>query len=120
MTLADTMHGAVTAVATAAESNDPFAGSTSYLLTQGVLGVFAILSVLTFRVFWKREVARSDRERDDLTARAEKAEAEVARLNRDIQEKLVPALMESTAGRTNSLQLLGEFAAVLKERRGSG
>lgn len=112
--------GAFGVIAAAGVGTDPFGGSTSYLLTQGVLGVFAVLAVLTFRVFWKREIARSDREHEDLTARAEKAEVEVARLNRDIQEKLVPALMDSSIGRTNSLQLLAEFAAVLKERRGSG
>lgn len=73
---------------------------TAVFLQYGVLGVFAIFGLAFFRTVYKRESERADR-----------AEAALAELNRDVRDKVIPVLTE--ANRTVS-----EAALLLRETKG--
>jgi hypothetical protein len=64
----------------------------------GVLGVFAILLVWFAKFMINRETARADR-----------LEAEVVRLNNTIQEKVIPALMSATGAVEESTEMLRDM-----------
>lgn len=64
----------------------------------GVLGVFAVLLVWFAKFMIARETARADR-----------LEAEVVRLNNTIQEKVIPALMSATGAVEESTEMLRDM-----------
>lgn len=70
----------------------------------GVLGIFAVLLILFARVSYKRETDRADR-----------LEAENARLNTWVQEKAIPALLASARANEDSQALLQEMYQGLKD-----
>jgi hypothetical protein len=57
---------------------------TGIFLQYGVLGVFALFGLYFFRIVYKRETERADR-----------AEVQLAELNRDIRERIIPVLTEA-------------------------
>jgi hypothetical protein len=57
---------------------------TAVFLQYGVLGAFALFGLWFFRTVYKRETERADR-----------AEAALADLNRDVREKVIPVLTEA-------------------------
>lgn len=75
------------------------------LAKNGLLG----LAVLALGVIAYRLILRE-------TARADRAEAALAELNREIREKAIPALMESARATTDATQAVKDMA-VLRERR---
>lgn len=72
---------------------------SAIFLQYGALGVFALVSLGFFRTVYKRETERADR-----------AENALAELNKDVREKVVPALTE--ANRT-----VAEMANLLRDSR---
>lgn len=77
----------------------PAEGVTSTFLQFGVLGAVALLGLWFVLTAYRREVARGDT--------AEKALAE---LNREMRDKVIPALTEAT-------RALAEYAQSLRDRR---
>lgn len=79
-------------------------GADYTVLSQyGVLGVFAVLLVWFARLMITRETARADR-----------LEAEVVRLNNIIQEKVIPALMSATGSVEESTEMLRDLQRDLR------
>jgi hypothetical protein len=72
----------------------------------GVLGIFAMLLVWFARFMIARETARADR-----------LEAEVVRLNNVIQEKVIPALMSATGAVEESTEMLRDMQRDLRSGR---
>lgn len=72
----------------------------------GVLGVFAVLLVWFAKLMIGRETARADR-----------LEAEVVRLNNTIQEKVIPALLSATGAVEQSTEM---FRDLQREMRVEG
>lgn len=83
----------------AANAADPTAGITSTFLQFGVLGAVALLGLWFVLTTYRREVNRADA--------ADKALAE---LNREMRDKVIPALTEATGA-------LVECARILRDRR---
>jgi hypothetical protein len=83
-------------VAAAAEES----GGPNYAVLgqYGVLGVFAVLLVWFAKFMIARETARADR-----------LEAEVVRLNNIMLEKVIPALMSATGAVEESTELLRDL-----------
>lgn len=97
----------------AAAVAEPVADSTAVLLAYGPLGVFAIISIISGRVIWKRfsELLVA------ATARAESAEAKNDLLVEKMLEQvnaIVPVLTRSTDA---TAEMLAELAAARRERR---
>lgn len=63
---------------------DPSGEIISVFLQYGVLGAFALFGLWFFRMVYKRETERADR-----------AEAALSDLNRDVREKVIPVLTEA-------------------------
>jgi hypothetical protein len=89
------------ALIVAAESSD-----VPDLWSKSGLVILAALSVGAVKVLFAREVKNSDYHKD----RAEKAEAEVRRLNAEIQSSTLPAVVKAT-------EVMAALAA--RARRGS-
>jgi hypothetical protein len=70
----------------------------------GVLGVFAVLLVWFAKLMIGRETARADR-----------LEAEVVRLNNTIQEKVIPALMSATGAVEESTEMIRDLQRDMRE-----
>ena len=80
----------------------PSGGSTDVLgnlLQYGVLGILAIILIVFANNAYKREASRADR-----------AEAEVARLNNVIAEKVVPALVTASNSLRDSQFMIRELS----------
>jgi hypothetical protein len=77
------------------------------LVSYGGVGILAIGLLVAVRELWAREKANSDHHRE----RAEKAEAEVRRLNDLMQTSTLPAVMKAT-------ELMGQLLAKAATRRG--
>lgn len=75
----------VTMLEWAASQVAPASEIVPVFLQYGVLGVFALCGLWFFRTVYKRETERADR-----------AEAALAELNRDLREKVIPVLTEAT------------------------
>lgn len=75
-------------VVLAADATDPAPSLVSY----GGVGILALALLWAVRELWAREKANSDHHKE----RAEKAEAEVRRLNASIQDQHLPVLMKAT------------------------
>lgn len=73
---------------------------TAVFLQYGVLGVFALFGLWFFRTVYKRESERADR-----------AEAALADLNRDVREKVIPVLTEAA-------RATADAAIVMRDARG--
>lgn len=73
---------------------------TGVFLQYGVLGAFALFGLWFFRTVYKRETERADR-----------AEAALAELNRDVREKVIPVLTEAA-------RAAADAAIVLRDARG--
>lgn len=71
-----------------AQQSTPGGGEVLDFLQYGLLGLFVVL-LLTRQVITKGE-------KEEWRERAEKAEAEVSRLHRVMEEQVVPALSRST------------------------
>lgn len=82
-----------------AAASDPSTGITQTFLQFGVLGAVALLGLWFVLTAYRREVARGDT--------AEKALAE---LNREMRDKVIPALTEATGA-------LVECARIMRDRR---
>jgi len=76
----------------------------SVLAQYGVLGVFATLLVWFAKFMISRETARADR-----------LESEVVRLNSVIQEKVIPALMSATGAVEESTEMLRDLQRDLRD-----
>jgi hypothetical protein len=59
-------------------------GVVDVFLQFGVLGAFALLSIAFYHRVWREQVQR-----------AERAEAALSELNREVRDKVVPALVEA-------------------------
>ncbi len=70
-------------------------GIASIFLGSGVLGAVALLGLWFVLTTYRREVARADQ-----------ALAELRDLNREIREKVIPALTEATRAVTENAQAL--------------
>lgn len=88
------------ALAAAAEGGEP---NYAVLGQYGVLGVFAVLLVWFAKFMISRETARADR-----------LEAEVVRLNNTIQEKVIPALLSATGAVAESTEMLRDLQRDLR------
>lgn len=80
--------------------------SSSDLWSKSGLVILAALSVGAVKVLFSREIRNSDYHKE----RAEKAEAEVRRLNAEIQSSTLPAVVKAT-------EVMAQLAA--RARRGS-
>lgn len=88
------------AVLAAESSGDP---NYAVLGQYGVLGVFAVLLIWFAKFMINRETARADR-----------LEQEVLRLNNTIQEKVLPALMSATGAVEQSTEMLRDMQRDLR------
>jgi hypothetical protein len=80
------------------------------LLTQyGVLGIFAVLLVAFARTTWTREVERAEAAWRREVERADRLEAEVSRLNANIQDKAIPALLAAADAVTEATTLIRDM-----------
>jgi hypothetical protein len=86
----------------AADATDP---TTTGLLSYGGVGLLAAALLWAVRELWAREKTNSDHHRE----RAEKAEAEVRRLNDLMQSSTLPAVMKAT-------DLMGQLLAKATRR----
>jgi hypothetical protein len=75
---------------------------TAVFLQYGVLGAFAIIALAFFRTVYRRETQRADR-----------AEAALSELNRDIREKVIPVLTEANRTVADAAILLRDAKARL-------
>ena len=73
----------------------------------GVLGVFAVLLVWFAKFMIGRETARADR-----------LEQEVLRLNNTIQEKVIPALLSATGAVEQSTEMLRDMQRDMRTNYG--
>ena len=80
--------------------------SDAVLLQYGAVGVVAVLALLAVRVLFKRETDAHDYDRQ----RADRLEAEMRHMHETYQERVIPALQESS-------RALQEAIAVLREQR---
>ncbi len=86
-------------------AEDGGSGSDLAVLGQyGVLGVFAVLLIWFAKFMIGRETARADR-----------LEAEVLRLNTTIQEKVIPALMSATGAVEESTEMLRDLQRDMRD-----
>lgn len=94
------------ATALAAAENGDGGPNYAVLGQYGVLGVFAVLLVWFAKFMISRETARADR-----------LEAEVVRLNNTIQDKVIPALLSATGAVEQSTEM---FRDLQREMRAEG
>lgn len=69
-------------------------------LQYGVLGAFSLIALAFFRTVYRRETERADR-----------AEAQLVELNRDVREKIIPVLTEAN-------RLVAESASIVRDAKG--
>lgn len=74
------------------------------LLQYGAIGVIAVVALFAVRVLFKRETEAYDREK----ARADRLEAELAKLNQTIQERYLVALNDATRAVADALTKLSQ------------
>lgn len=74
------------------------------LLQYGAVGLIAIIALAAVRVLHKREVASYEREKE----RADRLEAELAKLNTAIRERYLLALNDATSAVAEALAKLTE------------
>lgn len=73
---------------------------TAVFLQYGVLGIFALFGLWFFKTVYKRETERADR-----------AEASLAELNRELRTEIVPVLKEAA-------RAAADAAIVMRDARG--
>jgi hypothetical protein len=95
----------------AADSN-----SLNTLVEYGVLGIVALLLIAFARTTWTREVERAEAAWKREVDRADRLEAEVSRLNANIQDKAIPALLAAADAVTEATTLIRDMD--LDRRRG--
>lgn len=76
---------------------------TGVFLQYGVLGAFALFGLWFFRTVYKRETERADR-----------AEAALAELNRDVREKVIPVLTEAARAAADAAIVLRDARSGIK------
>lgn len=84
-----------------ADASEPVPGLVSY----GGVGILAAALLWAVRELWAREKANSDHHRE----RADKAEAEVRRLNELMQTSTLPAVVKAT-------EIMGQLLAKATRR----
>ena len=90
------------ALTVAAAGTEVSSSIAATFLQYGVLGAVAIVLLwFSFNAI-VRERERADRE----TARADRAEAALAELNKDMREKVIPALTEATRVCTEAIAVI--------------
>jgi hypothetical protein len=84
----------------AAGDAQPIGEITPVFLQYGVLGIFALFGLWFFKTVYKRETERADR-----------AEAALAELNRELRTEIVPVLKEAA-------RAAADAAIVMRDARG--
>jgi hypothetical protein len=77
----------------------------------GVLGIFAIIMVTVIRTMYKRELDRADA----ALAEVKELHAKLDAKNKDVEDRLVPALVNVTNSMESAADLLVEMHAFVRE-----
>jgi hypothetical protein len=90
------------------------------LLQYGALGVLALLALSAVRILFQREIKAHEQE----TARANRLEAELGKLNQTIQTQYITTLTQATMAMSQAVQFMREVGddadAGQGRRRGGG
>lgn len=80
------------------------------LLQYGAIGAIALLALYAVKIMFTRQVQNHDRERAELTARCDRAEAQLAQINQLLRDQLVAQLTRAT-------DVIGRVAELMGEQR---
>lgn len=80
------------------------------LIQYGAIGAIALLALYAVKIMFTRQVQNHDRERNELKARCDRAEEQLAQINQLLRDQLVAQLTRAT-------DVIGRVAEQMGEQR---